>query len=248
MESEYRFRIAESYTPETLPMARLAEYVAALARLLGESAGVHLRNVRAGSAVLVASIDQSARPKVQDRLDGLRTGAPAQDVRRAFVELDELLRKDNAVGELSGDTGAVIIPFPGCARPEPVIFGPFKQESSLEGQLIRIGGKDETVPVHLRDGVLIHTGLTTTPDLARQLAQHLYGPTLRVFGIGTWFRDGDGCWLLKTYRISSFEVLDDAELSVVVRSLRNVGGSQWNEIPDPVQALLEERHGRGGAT
>lgn len=248
MDSEYKFRIAESYTPETLPMARLAEYVAALARLFGEPTNVHFEGVSEGSAVLRVVIDQPARPKVYDRLQNLRTGTASQDVRSAFADLDELLRKDNAVGELVGDAGAVVIPFPGRSRPEPVVFGPFRQEGSLEGQVIRVGGKDETVPVHLRDGAIIHSGLNTTQELARQIARHMFGPTLRVFGTGTWFRDGDGCWLLKSFRISRFEVLDEAELRDVVKSLRSASGSAWGDVADPVQALLEERHGRGGTT
>jgi hypothetical protein len=120
--------------------------------------------------------------------------------------------------------------------------------SPLEGQVIRVGGKDETVPVHLRDGAIIHSGLNTTPELARRIAQHLLGPTLRVFGTGTWFRGGDGCWQLRSFRITDFAVLDEAPLSDVVKALRRVEGSGWGEVPDPVRALLEERHGHGGTT
>jgi hypothetical protein len=248
MDNEYKFRIDGHYTPETLPMARLAEYVAALARLFGETANVHFEGVSEGSAVLHAAVDQPARPKVHDRLRDLHAGIASQDVRSAFADLDELLRKDNAVGELLGDTGAVVIPFPGRSRPEPIIVGPIRQEGSLEGQVIRVGGKDETVPVHLRDGAIIHSGLNTTQEIARQIARYMFGPTLRVFGTGTWFRDGDGCWLLKSFRILRFEVLDETELKDVVKSLRSVSGSGWGDVADPVQALLEERHGRGGTT
>jgi hypothetical protein len=245
MSKTYRFRIADSYTPETLPMERLAEYMAAFAKLLGEPQGVHFDDVREGSAVLVANVDVPAQPKVRDRVYRLRTGDAPQDVVKAFNDLDELLRKDNATGELAGDDDEVVVPFPGRNRKPPLTFGPFRQDGSLEGQVVRIGGTDDTVPVHLRDGDIIHIG-QTTPEAARLIAPHLYGPTLRVHGTGTWFRDGVGAWLLKSFRISSFEVLDDADLGRVVDALRRVKGSTWNEVPDPVRVLLEERHGRGG--
>ncbi|MEI9409154.1 hypothetical protein [Mesorhizobium salmacidum] len=245
MSTNYRFRIADSYTPETLPMERLAEYMAALAKLLGEPQGVHFDDVKAGSAVLVAKVDTPARPKVRERVYMLRNGNAPLEVIKAFNELDDLLRKDNATGELTSDDGGVVIPFPGREKPQLLTFGPFKQDGSLEGQVVRIGGTDETVPVHLRDGAIIHIG-QTTPDTARQIAPHLYGPTLRLHGTGTWFRDGDGGWHLKSFKISSFEVLDDADLDKVVGALRRVKGNTWNEVPDPVRALLEERHGRGG--
>jgi len=42
MKSEYRFRIADSFTPQTLPMERLAEYVAAFAKSLTQKLVVHV--------------------------------------------------------------------------------------------------------------------------------------------------------------------------------------------------------------
>ena len=245
--SEYRFRIANSYTPETLPMDRLAEYMAAYARLLGETANVHFQSMETGSAILVAAVEEPAQPKVQERVRSLQHGNAPKDVLKAFDELDEMLRKDNATGDLSGIDGSVIIPFPGRTRPEPLVFGPIRQEGSLEGQVIRVGGRDETIPVHLRDGAVIHSGLNAKPEMAREIAHHLLGPTLRVYGTGTWYREADGSWTLRSLTISHFEVLSDEPLGDIVASLRKVKGSTWNEVPDPVRALLEDRHGGGGA-
>ena len=247
MSNEYKFRIADSYTPDTLPMERLADYMAALARLLGEPKNVHFQTLKLGSTELHAKVDPPALPKVRERILRARNADAPLDVLRAFNELDEMLRSDNATGELIGEKSAVVLPFPGRSRPAPLTFGPFKQEGSLDGQLIRVGGKDDTVPIHLRDGPVIHIGLSTSPEIARRIAQHYLGPTLRVFGNGTWFRDGNGVWTLKAFKITDFEVLDDARLSDVVDSIRQVKGSTWNEVPDPVRQLLEERHGDGGA-
>lgn len=244
---QYRFTIADSFTPETLPMERLGEYVATLAKLLGEQTNVHFLGVEAGSAVLVATIDPPAQPKVRERVLAVRDGGGPSDARKAFAELDEMLRKDNATGILSDGPGGVVIPFPGRNRPEPLVYGPFREDGTIDGQLIRVGGKDKTVPVHLRDGAVIHTGLVCTPEIARRIAAHLYGPTLRVHGTGTWFRTGAGVWELRSFRINDFEVLDDAPLLTVVGNLRKVKGSDWNTVPDPVRALLAERHGDEGA-
>jgi hypothetical protein len=244
---EYRFTIADSFTPETLPMERLGEYVAALAKLLGEQRNVHFQGIEAGSAVLVAFIDPPAQPKVRERVLAVRDGGGPSEARRAFADLDDLLRKDNATGTLSDRPGGVVIPFPGRNRPEPLVYGPFREDGTIDGQLIRVGGRDETVPVHLRDGAIIHTGLVCTPEVARRIAPYLYGPTLRVHGTGTWVRNGAGMWELLRFRISDFEILDDAPLLTVVGNLRKVKGSDWSAVPDPVRALLAERHGDEGA-
>ena len=247
MSNEYKFRIADSYTPDTLPMERLAEYMAALARLLGEPNSVHFQTLTLGSAVLVAKIDSPALPRVRERVLRARSADAPQELLRAFQDLDEMLRSDNATGELTGEQSAIVLPFPGKSRPAPLTFGPFKQEGSLDGQLIRVGGRDDTVPIHLRDGPVIHIGLSTSPEIARRIAQHYLGPTLRVFGNGTWFRDGNGVWTLKAFKITDFEILDDAKLLDVVDRIRRIKGSTWNEVPDPVRQLFEDRHGDGGA-
>jgi hypothetical protein len=247
MSHEYRFHIADSFTPETFPMERLADYLAELAKLLGEPRHVHFREVRTGSTQLIASIDDSVRIKVRDRVQAVREGGGPKDAQKAFAAIDEMLRRDNASGELSGESGAVVVPFPGRNRAELIAFGPIKQDGTLDGQIVRIGGQDDTVHVFLRDGSVVHTGLFTTPEVARRLAVHFLGATLRLRGVGTWFRAGDGTWELKKFKISDFEALDETPLLDVVRSLRNVKGSEWGEVPDPVRALLEERHGSGDA-
>ena len=78
MSTSYRFRIADSYSRDDLPMERLAEYMAAFARLLGEPANVHFDEVHEGSAVLVARIDNPApteSARTYSRLAG-RRGTP----------------------------------------------------------------------------------------------------------------------------------------------------------------------------
>jgi hypothetical protein len=53
---EYRLRI-DAFTPETLPMSRLAEYMADLATLLGEQERVHFARLENGSTALVHTIE-----------------------------------------------------------------------------------------------------------------------------------------------------------------------------------------------
>jgi hypothetical protein len=245
MDSEYRLRIVDSYTPATLPMKRLAEYVATFAKLLGDESNVHFGGVENGSAVLVATVDQPVRSKVADRVRGVRNGTAPKDVLRIFNDLDNMLREDNATGSIVGNVNAVIVPFLGRTRTEPLIFGPFRQEGTLDGQVYRIGGKDETKHVHIRDGSLEFTELVTTEAVALRLRHHLFGGTLRFHGQGTWFRSEDGTWQLRNFRIADFEELDGQPLGEVIANLRKVKGNHWNEVPDPVSVLLAERSGEG---
>ena len=244
-QREYRF-VIDAYSPDTLPMARLAEYMGELARLLGRPDQVHFARLEAGSAVLVQSVEPEAAPDVMERLRALRRDNPPDDVAKAFATLNRYLADDNATGILQEGGGAEVIRFPGREAPAPSTSGAFNQAGALDGVLIRIGGRDDTVPAYLRDGDTIHL-CNATREMARRLAAHLYGPPLRVHGNGRWERDADGHWVMKRFNITSFDVLDDAPLGEVAQRLRDVEGSGWKEIEDPTAELrrlrgLEEAH------
>lgn len=245
MDREYRFKIANSYTPRTIPMERLAAYMSALARLLGEKPSVHFETVEEGSAVLVAAVDQPARPKVRERVRDIRQGIAPADARKAYHELDDLLRSDGATGILRGDATADILQFPGSTRPEPLRYGPFRQEGKLEGQIVRIGGRDDSIHIHLRDGAVVYTAIETNAEVAKRLGSHLFDPIVRLHGVGTWYRDEQGGWELKRFVAARFEILDDEPLLDVVARLREAPGNDWAAQQDPLGELLVSRHGGG---
>lgn len=237
--NEYQF-VIDAYSPDTLPMSRLAEYMAALARLLGEVERVHFVRLEQGSTVLVQVVEPEAAPQVSHRIRALeRKEAPA-DAIRAFNALNGYLAADNATGCLRESNGAELIQFPGRELKAPITFGAFKQPGVLDGVLVRVGGMDNTVPVHLQDGGTVHI-CNATRDMARRLAVHLYGPTLRVQGEGRWERDADNGWLMKRFNITAFEELDDVPLNQVADRLRNVEGSGWDNIDDPAAELRRLR-------
>lgn len=233
MKTELRFRI-DALNPETLSLGRLVAYLAELSKLLGDDPGLHFDRIDRGSAVLVAWADEPARPKIDERLARVRLGDGPPEATKALTKLNELLRDDNAVGALEVG-GAEIIPFPGRTVPRVESIGPVQQPTTIEGQLIRIGGKDRTVPFHLADRDRTWSG-ETTRHLAKDLGQHLFGPTLRVTGSGTWRRDVGGQWILGRFQASGFEVLDDAPLAEALVRLRAAapgrGGlvEQWRDL------------------
>lgn len=239
----YRFKI-DVFSIESLPMARLAEYMAELARLLGEQERVHFSQLERGSAVLVSYVDEPAAPKVTERLAKVQAGTGPKDALKAYMALDNMLAKDNAVGTLVSSQSAEIIPFPGRTRPKPVRYGPFRERGSLDGVVIRVGGRDETVPVHLLDGERLIL-CQTNRDLSKRLASHYLGSTVRVHGTGKWVREEDGSWQLLEFQIEEFETLDDSPLAEVVEKLRAVEGGRWASDPDTLGDLLSLRRDKG---
>lgn len=236
---ELRFRI-DAFTPETLPMERLAEYMAKFAVLLGETERVHFVKLEKSSAVLVASAEPQAGPKVDRRLLEIRAGTADQATKKAVRELDDMLANDNAIGQILDDQGGEIINFPGRTRPQALAYGPFREDGVLEGVIFRLGGKDQSVPVWLEDQGAVHK-CNTSIALAKELSHYYLGPLLRVKGSGRWLRETSGDWRMMAFDIKDYEVLDDTPLAEVVKRLQAAQGSEWGE--DPVDELMRLRNG-----
>ena len=74
-------------------------------------------------------------------------------------------------------------PVPGLSR-----------SGSLQGKIVRIGGKQDIVSVELQD-VDGHVYLCkASRDVAKKLAREMFDPTVRVHGFGRWTRTGEGIW------------------------------------------------------
>lgn len=246
MSKSYTLYI-DAFTPETIPMARLALYMQNLAALLGNETAVHFDKTKPGSTQLAAKIDHEYVPRVENHLAKVRSGEGPGDAMKAQTEIDRLLAEDNATGFIyeGEDQSAQIITFPGVTRVKPVSYGPFNQEGTLDGVLISIGGADQTAHIQLQNGDVKYTGIETDRETARRLAKNMYEP-VRIIGTGRWLRDADGTWLLKKFRMANFVVLQTDSLVDAVSELRQIEGGEWAELDDPIGALKALREGTNG--
>lgn len=240
-QERYRLEI-DGWTPESLPMERLALYLAELARLLGSSPSVHFKGVEKGSAVLLADVDPQVREPVRRRVRSLHDGSATKDALRAASALDKLLEDDGTSGRLVGGDNVIRVDFPGKLRPRPLRYGPFRQPGSLDGIVTKIGGFDASVPVWLSDGEDVHR-CSTTVEISKQLASYYLGDPVRVYGIGRWQRAEDGTWTLDVFNVESFEPLGTEPLVAVVERARAVSGSEWASMEDPLGFAERLRRG-----
>jgi len=246
MSKRYTLYI-KAYTPETIPMARLARYMQHLAAMLGHDAAVHFERLKPGSTQLVTRIDHEDVPKVADHLAQVKRGEGSPEAAKAQAEIDNLLADDNATGFVYEDDNesAQIIAFPGVTRPKPATFGPFNQEGSLDGVLISVSGADQTVHLQLQNGEIKYTGIDTNRETARRLAKHMYEP-VRLFGTGRWLRDQEGKWILKKFKVESYKVLAADDLKDAIAQMREIEGSEWKAMDDPIGALRALREQGNG--
>jgi hypothetical protein len=247
---EFRFKIdgevnGEEITPFTLPMARLAEYIADLAAIMGHKESVHFIATEKGSVQSVMYVDADEEFRVTTQIQNAARGSGPHNANEAYKRLDSRLREDNAVGGISNASkNAQIIEFPGRKVDLPQAYGPIRERASLVGVLKRVGGFDESIPVHLQraDGVIFYC--EAAPGLAKDLIL-LYERTIRIHGIATYSRGKEGLWKLEKFKIQSFdpEPLTDDSFALTLEKLRAIPGNEWNEIDDPLEELRKLRHG-----
>jgi hypothetical protein len=238
---EFRLTI-DAFTPSTIPLLRLAEYMHDFAILLGNEKSVHPgERLEPGSTVLVARVEREAEPKVRERLRAVRTRNANDRAMEAAARLDDRLAEDNAKGMIADPAGTKVIEFPGRDRFQMPAFGPIQQAGTFQGVPIKIGGENDPVPVHLEDGKDKHI-IHARRSLAKQLAPHLFTSVVRVEGQGRWNRAANGAWELLNFTAESFQVMENADLRKNIAELRSIE-SGWKQTKDPLTKLDAIRRG-----
>lgn len=235
---EFRFTI-DAFTPSTIPMLRLAEYMQDFAILLGNEKSVHPGGIEEGSTVLVALVEWEAEPKVRERLRAVRNRDANDRVMETAARLDNRLAEDNAKGIIADPTGAKVITFPGRDRFQMPAFGPVNQPGVFQGVPIKIGGENDPVPVHLEDGNEKHIVLAKR-GLAKEIAGHLFTAVVRVEGVGRWLRNAGGAWEMQSFYAHSMRVIEDADIRKNIGQLRSIE-SGWTKAKDPLNKLEQIR-------
>jgi hypothetical protein len=239
--AKYVFRL-KKFTPDTLPLDRLGAYLSALAVLVGKDSGVTFDKVTKGSAVLNLRVPDEAVAKVETRVKNV-VDDPEGDAGKSVERLNALLREDGDSASFSAAKGAPLLKFAGvCANADYFAFPVVKEPGEFSGRIIRIGGKDNTIPISLlaSDGKTVFC--TADPDMARRLKVYLLEDIdVTLYGQGKWERIG-GKWELLEFKISDAQVLDfsgaDETLARAIGS-----GSGWDTFTHPIEAFLALRHG-----
>ena len=217
-------------TPETLSMKRLGKYIDHLSDMLGEVEHVHFESVSEGSARLNVSVEDLHYQQVLSHVREVPNGTGAKKQLSAYRRLQELMDEDGTGGVILNDTDTKILSFP--RRPDdekPLVVN---KPGSVQGRLYRVGGKDDTIPVHLEGANRETLRCEASIEMARDLSSLMF-KQIRVSGHGTWERSPDGGWKLKKLKIESYQELDTAKVGDVVGRLQAIGGLKWADMDDP---------------
>ncbi len=231
--SIYELRISSlnegfNLTPENLPALALAEYIDTLVKLLGGkkySSSFTFDGLKQGSAILALKSDE---------YDG--------EIEKKSNYLDKLndsLNRNGHKAELKKDNKIIYL-FDG--QPENKYVEVF-QEASFYGQVIKIGGKDETIPLALKDNEGNIVNLTIKDkNLAKEISKYYLGQEIECKGQGILRKGKDHKWFPapNKFTISSFEVMEDISVSEWIAQLQALP-SNWKKETDPNKVCAEIR-------
>ncbi|RYH34533.1 MAG: hypothetical protein EON54_19915, partial [Alcaligenaceae bacterium] len=152
------------------------------------------------------------------------------------VWIDDFLGKKGWHGELKNEQGNVVITFPGATdKPTPKPVQTVHQASTIIGQVIKIGGRDETVPMQIRtpEGAFVDVNVKGR-EQARKLGHHLFGADLKFSGDATWSRDEEGHWSCSDMEVLSFEEPGGSSLVDLFATLQQLPDNHWHQVDDPI--------------
>lgn len=222
------------YTPETMPLDRLIEYLNQLMTILGNPSDLHLVDIETGSTRPVLLARHDIARKVRGRAREVWSGGGPARAQMAFKRVRRMVAEDGGKPAVLFSKKQTILEFQGDDFAEDQVVPSVRQPTTINGKLVRIGGTGEYAQALVEDfsGNVI-AGCTVDRGHAAQLGALLYKP-VQLHGIGSWSRDEKGKWQLVRFHVQTFEQMEDAEIDDVLREAAEAV-SNW---PDDMHGQL----------
>ena len=226
------------YTPDTIPLDRLMEYLSQLIVILGQPSDLHLINIKRSSTKPAPAMRHDVAVRARLRVSEVRQGGGSARRREAFDALRRLVSEDGGKPAILRAREGKILEFPKVNIGADQIIHSVRQETSLEGELIRIGGRQENAQLLMQElsGNVV-AGCTAPRSIARDLGKFIYRP-IRLGGIGSWHRTAAGKWEISQLHVQSFEPLEEDEHQETIARLQ---ASKANWPADSTAQLLAMR-------
>jgi hypothetical protein len=232
--------IVPGYTPDTMPLDRLIEYLTQLTIILGNPADLHLVGIEKSSTKPVIAMPHHAAMKAKQRARETWEGGGSIRQRSAYQRIRRMVADDGGKPAVLKTRQATILEFPSVDLGSDQEISSMRQASSVTGELIRVGGDSEFDQILLKEasGAVI-AGCFATKEVAKQLAKCLH-EQVRLHGIASWSRDRSGKWQITRMKVLTFEVLENDSLSDALQAAQEAVGD-WPE--DVLDRLLDMRRG-----
>ena len=241
--ANYTLRIINA-KPSSFPMARLAEYLLEFSELLGPENSPVFSKIKRSSVGIVAAVKNQKVNDIQLRILTAKA-KPTSRPGKALAAINGLLSEHGYTdAQLIDAQDKVVHAFNVPSKIEELLFPRISMESTVDGMVLGLMGRDSTMHLQLIDHVDRDIRLLVKCEkLARDLLKHFRSGVVRVLVEGIWVRKESG-WVPETGNcvVKSFEVLDECPLSQIFDEFASIQGNGWKDVDDPI-ALLKELRG-----
>jgi len=229
---------------DTISLDEVGALLADFAQLLGKDAWPRYHSITRGSISMTARVAAQSEMDVKTRAFLLRTGDAPDDAVRARERISRRLGSHRARRATVVDSSkAKVVEIPIERIDSDIVDLPsLSRAGSLQGKVIRLGGRKETVPIDIEDVDGHVYACKASRAIAKRLAAYMFEYTVRVHGTGRWQRADDGIWHVEEFQISDFDPLDDQNLKDAVAELREID-SAWKQQDDALEQLENLRKG-----
>jgi hypothetical protein len=225
---------------ERLQLDHFAELLKRMADLMGAPEHVRFRALRKGSARILAKVRDPAVEDVRVGLLLARNGEGPQAGKAA--RMNAFFADHGWTGELRSRDGSLRVEFSGAANEPEYERRIVRQHDKLLGKIIKIGGRDESVPMTIQTPTGEYIDVTVKgKELARKLAPHLFGNDLRFAGEAIWERDERGNWTCDSMLVTDYEAPDETPLDELFQRLSKLPDNGWHQLDDPQDFLRRWR-------
>ncbi len=244
--------IGSDISPEKLSAKELAEFITALEKTLVSTANKHSKvrdkefivsivGINSGSVNLEfkgnyaeeingaikvigdAISKQDFDWLTKDSVDGLKT---------MFHFLEKHDCKAKFCYSSEGEATAFLDPI--IELPDPKHYQ-ISGETTLYGQLIRIGGVKPRATLRVADGEDVFCDVSA--EQVYKLANKLYH-RLSLTGMASWDAD---TYKILSFKVSNFEELEDIPIDQAIKDLSKIIGKYYEDIDDPVAYIQNLR-------
>ena len=212
--------VIPAYTPETMPLNRLLEYLEQIADVLGVANDMHLVRIDPSSTKPVFRMHAPMAERARAAAAAVRIGQGTNRQRDAYGRIRCMVRQDgdSRPASLSDRTGVLLNFAP--EEDNYAVVATVRQATTFDGELTRVGGIGDDSAIQMQDlGGQVYSGFSAPRAVAKSMASHLFEP-LRVTGIGNWERTRGGDWLLSKMLIQTYVPLEDSPVEDVLLRLR----------------------------
>lgn len=231
-KSNYTFRI-NGCSPETLPMAHLARYLAEISNVLEGVNNVHFESITPGSARLNFSVAGESKSVAKTRLASVTS-----DPKGAKRNIGRLLKAHGYSSAKLYHGKMPMWTIAGKVADKGQIVS--MKNEALQGLLFDLGGKQDTVRAFLQASDGKEYRCKVDREIAEEMKSHLWHQ-IQVIGDAEWLKEPvKNEWVLSSFVISEFKPLKRASIRETFQALSSLP-SGWGDVADPHADLLDTR-------